>query len=712
MNAVTDVPSAERLPGSEASRDLRYYYRISGGNEPWHSAPVSQRDEIISIHSPRYVTFLATTVTDDPASRIDAQYLGPLVIDIDRKDEQGGKAAAIQDVQRMAKKLEPLGVSLDQVLWFASGQKGFHILFPTALFMFGELSEIERRHLPAIYKGMVYTVELYTDGNDMSLYAAGKGKMLRQANVEREEGRYKVPLTAAEVLSMTPVLYDTLTAAPREINSVESPVFNSKLGVLFANASKAAIKSAAQRRKSKVLTAKDVQDLPDNKLVIEVVKCEALRRILDILPEWLPGGEWQGDHYVVRNPKRNDRNPGSFMIWIDGGFKDWACPDECSGGDLVALYAYLNGWGNQMEEAARKLASDLDLNIDAECANLRQETLKPATVAAMTESRDLVATAKPAPSKVSHGPALANIQHLLAKQFPPVKWVVQDLLPAGVTLFAAAPKVGKSWLAMDVAVCVAAGVPTLGGKQTTRGWVLYLGLEDNERRLQKRFAAVMTARGVTPDAIDYATAWDRIGLGGTAYIEDWLKKHEGAALVVVDTLARIKPDLKANKDRYAQEYAAMSELKALSDRYPVSILVITHTRKQAGDDPMDSISGSNGQSGGVDNTWIMKKARGEQQAALFVIGRDIEAEVNYGLQWDPDRCVWSIEGTAAEVLARSGQQEVLTAFRNSSAPMSVQDVASTVGKERSSIQRALIALVEAGMIKRTKAGRGFAYSRT
>ena len=264
---------------------------------------------------------------------------------------------------------------------------------------------------------------------------------------------------------------------------------------------------------------------------------------------------------------------------------------------------------------------------------------------------------------------------------------------------------------MDIAICVAAGVPTLGGHATTQGRVLYLALEDNERRLQKRFTKVMAARSVFPDAIDYATTWDKIGLGGNTYIENWLDNHTDAALVVVDTLARIKPDLRANKDRYAQEYEAMSYLKALSDSHDVAILVITHTRKQPGDDPMDSISGSNGLSGAVDNTWIMKKPRGEPQAALFVIGRDIENEVNYGLIWDEERCVWSIEGTAADVLVTAGKGDVLAALKKSGVAMSVQDVATAIGKERSTTQKVLVALNESNVITRIKVGRAFQYIR-
>ena len=681
------------------------FYWSRAKTDTWKSVPAHDLAALLHDDPPRYVTILATTVTDDPSTRAQAEYDGPLVIDIDRKPEHGGKAAAIQDVQKTARRLTALGVELSQLQWYASGEKGFHIVLPAAIFKAGRFTDQERRHLPMIYRELVRRYELYCDGIDLSLYAAGRGKMLRQANVLRENGKYKVPLTVDEVMRITPVQYDEFVTSPRSGTSAAAPKFSGSLGALFEVAKADVLKAASRRPRPTTLTLNELEDLPSNVAVIEAVKREALGRIENLLPNWLPGGEWQGDRYVVRNPMRDDRHAGSFIVWADGGFLDFACPADCSGGDLVALYAYLNEFGGQMEDAARKVALELDIDLDATLGALPHRQVMP------KEGRTEVKAPQPtAATKSPRAPSVSNVTELLVKDFPPVRWIVQDVLPAGVTLFAAAPKTGKSWLALDIAICVAAGVPTLGSRKTTQGRVLLLALEDNEPRLKNRLTAVMATRSVVPNALDYATAWERIGLGGTSFIDDWLARHEDAALVVVDTLAKIKPDLKANKDRYAQEYAAMSELKALSDRYGISILVITHTRKQAGEDPMDAISGSLGLSGGVDNTWVMKKARGEKQAALFVIGRDIVDEVNYGLQWDADGCVWSIEGTATEVLASSGRQEVLAAIRKASAPVSVEDIAAVVGKDRSTVQRTLTALLESDAIARSKAGKSFRYA--
>ena len=71
-------------------------------------------------------------------------------------------------------------------------------------------------------------------------------------------------------------------------------------------------------------------------------------------------------------------------------------------------------------------------------------------------------------------------------ELPPVRWTIPEILPEGLTLLAGKPKLGKSWLALSVALSIAAGGVALGTQPVAKGDVLYLALEDNARRLQSR----------------------------------------------------------------------------------------------------------------------------------------------------------------------------------------------------------------------------------
>src|SRR5262249_58141949 len=73
---------------------------------------------------------------------------------------------------------------------------------------------------------------------------------------------------------------------------------------------------------------------------------------------------------------------------------------------------------------------------------------------------------------------------LVAMELPEPRWAVEGILPEGVTVLAGKPKLGKSWLALNVALAVAGGGVALGAVRVEGGLVLYLALEDTRRRLQ------------------------------------------------------------------------------------------------------------------------------------------------------------------------------------------------------------------------------------
>lgn len=77
-----------------------------------------------------------------------------------------------------------------------------------------------------------------------------------------------------------------------------------------------------------------------------------------LLRRWLPDGRVEGREYVARNPRRDDRRPGSFKINLDTGrWADFAIGDK--GGDVISLAAYLAGL--RQVEAARHLAEMLEV---------------------------------------------------------------------------------------------------------------------------------------------------------------------------------------------------------------------------------------------------------------------------------------------------------------------------------------------------------------
>src|SRR5271169_846900 len=76
---------------------------------------------------------------------------------------------------------------------------------------------------------------------------------------------------------------------------------------------------------------------------------------------------------------------------------------------------------------------------------------------------------------------------LCDQKFPELKFIVPGLFPEGVTLIVSRPKLGKSWLLLQIGAAIANGLPVLAsGDRHLQGDVLYLNLEDGDRKAQRR----------------------------------------------------------------------------------------------------------------------------------------------------------------------------------------------------------------------------------
>lgn len=284
---------------------------------------------------------------------------------------------------------------------------------------------------------------------------------------------------------------------------------------------------------------------------------------------------------------------------------------------------------------------------------------------------------------------------LLAEELPPVRWIVPDILPEGVTILGGKPKMGKSWLAYGLCVAVASGGVALGTKPVERGECLYLALEDNKRRLQKRLRKLLAGE-TPPEGLHIRLSWPRLDEGGAEALGDWLAEHPDARLVVVDTLKKVRPRTNASgtsRSVYDLDYEALESLLPVAAQHGVSILVVHHLRKMDADDPLDAISGSTGLTGGVDGTLVLKRERGRADAFLHVDGRDVEDPAEFALTWNPNVGSWTLAGSAEEFRVSQERRAVLDLLENAAEPMSPKDIADALGKTGANVRMLLTKMV-------------------
>lgn len=208
--------------------------------------------------------------------------------------------------------------------------------------------------------------------------------------------------------------------------------------------------------------------------------------------------------------------------------------------------------------------------------------------------------------------------------FPELAWTVPGIIPEGFGLLVGPPKLGKSWMALHLGLAVAYGDNAFGAVATGLARpVLYLALEDGNRRLQERSRRLLEGRPI-PENFHSVTAVPGPG-AAPSLIAEWLNVHGGAEpLVILDTLGKVMPPSNPGESAYARDYRTGSHLKSLSDAHPGStLLVVHHTRKAEGADWMDSTSGTQGLNGSADFTIALTRSRNESGALLRVTGRDV-----------------------------------------------------------------------------------------
>jgi AAA domain len=207
--------------------------------------------------------------------------------------------------------------------------------------------------------------------------------------------------------------------------------------------------------------------------------------------------------------------------------------------------------------------------------------------------------------------------------FPEISYVVPGIIPEGLTILAGRPKVGKSWMALDLAIGIATGKTVLGGLHVEQGDVLYCCLEDNPRRLQRRVTKLLSPfSNEWPERLTLATRWRRLDQGGVKDIEEWCGSVPEPRLVLLDTLAGVRPARSGTDTLYEGDYKALRDVHRFANERGMGAVALHHTRKMDADDPVDTISGSLGLAGAADTCLIL--ARSSKGTTLYVRGRDIE----------------------------------------------------------------------------------------
>ena len=238
--------------------------------------------------------------------------------------------------------------------------------------------------------------------------------------------------------------------------------------------------------------------------------------------------------------------------------------------------------------------------------------------------------------RISNNLTVIDSETLMDQRFLPTKFCVDTLLPQGLCILGGAPKVGKSWLVLDLCIHIARGEP-FWNLSVSQGEALYLCLEDSLRRIQERLNIVTDD---VPSGIYFATGHTSLEEGLIDWLRSFKKEHPLISFVAIDTFQMVRHS--SIEVSYSGDYTEMQPLKELAEELQITLLLVHHLRKLSDRDPLNKLSGSTGIIGSVDAVFVLDKDdRVQRSATLIASGRDIR-DRKMRLELDAENCRWSL----------------------------------------------------------------------
>jgi hypothetical protein len=290
-----------------------------------------------------------------------------------------------------------------------------------------------------------------------------------------------------------------------------------------------------------------------------------------------------------------------------------------------------------------------------------------------------------------------NTNTIMAATFAPIRWTIPGYVSEGLSVLAGRQKLGKTWLAIDWAIAVASGGYAMGSIECERGDVLYIDMENGSRRIQRRIDTLFPEARTRPDLsrLEWVSEAPMLNNGFIDALEDWRTSVVKPRLVVIDVLQRVKPSGNANQNAYESDYSTMAGLQYWATSNGIAVVALHHTKKGGADDPLESLSGSNGLSACADTTLVLD--RDQNGITLYVRGRDVE-EKESALKFTAG--YWSVIGDAADV-RRSDERSVILAFlTDNREPITPTDLAAALGRKNNNIKQLLFKMAGNGDVSR------------
>lgn len=311
-----------------------------------------------------------------------------------------------------------------------------------------------------------------------------------------------------------------------------------------------------------------------------------------------------------------------------------------------------------------------------------------------------------------------------------VSWLVDDWLPdKSITFLVSPPESYKTWLLLDLAVSVAAGVPFLGKYQVNNpGPTLVIQQEDSHAGLTDRLALIIEQKlnvlpklgegewavPAMPDIPVYIHPDRQLRFDNPKVLEEMEKQIAALKpkVIMIDPLYSTT----ATTDNYMSDLAnRMMILKTWRDKYGCSFLIAHHSKKNLDPDSTarEDSWGSQFLNAFLEAGWQIRrnprlspnevvvrrhsKVMGNQSPISLTFDISTQYPMKYLVSARP------YEMAPAGETRQPAQANLLDIMQNG--PVSQADLCNQTGKGRSTISRQIRQLEAAGLVEKMPDGR-------
>ena len=309
---------------------------------------------------------------------------------------------------------------------------------------------------------------------------------------------------------------------------------------------------------------------------------------------------------------------------------------------------------------------------------------------------------------------LTTAAELRDKEFPPIKWAVDNVIPEGLTVLAGDPKCGKSLVAVDICSAIASGGYALGNRKCVKGDCLYVSFEDPERRVKARIAQQCN---LWPDKFKLLTgALSQLGESFYRQVDEMMLMWPDLRCMVVDTMQFIIPPKPQGVTDYDHMYRCLDPLHRWAINNHIAVILITHmakSRVQDGDNPFAGIIGSVAIQGTSDSMILLRKNHAKEglvmndpdipDGFLRIQGREMGTE-HYALEFDHEALKWSINREAELRDTTSNSNWILITDVIKKKPMGAVEISSELKINKATVKSCLKRMLDKGLIVKVDKG--------